>query len=169
MRKTLAILVLTISSLLFLAGPAWAHQLYKIKKGSYVALSDCNENKILISSREDAPFQAWTRQRRTVKYGTKDVNQFLLDDLRSEDVRFNPKKLKARCGTGDHVLTFNEETLLDAEVPKTSLPFTGRPLVPQLLLGIGLLLVGSLFVALTVHPSLAAGLRRRRPRPTTPS
>jgi hypothetical protein len=166
MRKTLAVLALMISSILLLQAPTWAqdqdHHLYKIKQGgSFVALSDCPEGQILIRPNKGASFQPWKLQG-TEAYGSGRVNRF----FRDKSVPFNPAKLEATCK--GEAMIISRTTLLGTGVPRTSLPLTGRPLVPQLVLGIGLLLVGGLFVALTVHPSLA-GFRRRRPRPTTPS
>jgi hypothetical protein len=168
MRKTLAILVLIICSMLLLQAPAWAqttpsHQLYKIKTGgSFVALSDCPERQIWIRPNEGAPVKRWMKVPGTEAYGSQRANKFVLDT----QVPFNPAKLRATCG--GEAMKINRKTLLSTGVPKTSLPFTGRPLGAQLLLGTGLLLVGSLLVVLAAQ-SPPGMLRRRHPRPATPS
>ena len=55
MRKTLAVLVLMISALLLLAGPAWAHHLYRIKKVTATTAIDANSFKTLYEVLTDCP------------------------------------------------------------------------------------------------------------------
>jgi hypothetical protein len=167
MRKTLAVLALMIGSLLFLAAPAWAHHLYRINKvttngttNTYEALTDrdCasgvrirpNSSTVVANASPDGT-KAYDSVSPTPKRH--------LFSLKTS-VKFS-SALKANCGTE---LMTKSASVLGASVPRAAMARTGRPLVPQLAFAIGLLLVGSLLVALTVRPKVAV-LARRRPGP----
>ena len=152
MRKTLAVLALTLASLLFLAAPAWAHHLYKVtrvqtlgttatglKKTSYWAATDCSTGATFTSS-------AWSPG--TVK-GTRT----------GQDAAGHPKyTFSANLRPGKAAtLTNTDVTCLSAS--GAALPFTGRSVARQLLLGIGLLLVGGLLIAVTVRRPVAVTRR----------
>jgi hypothetical protein len=166
MRKTLAVLALMISSMLFLQAPAWAppeevHHLIKIKPiGSYEALTDCPRSSVVRIRPNPAAGVVRAKTAGTKAFGGKPRNRFTFDT--GPGVRFSPAKLRATC---DNKLMKNDPGFLGPKVP---LAFTGRSLVPQLLLGTGLLLAGAILLVLTGQ--LPTGvLRRRRPGPATPS
>lgn len=162
MRKTLAVLALMISSMLLLQAPVRAqqqteHHLYKINTtNSFEALTDCPRSSVVrIRPNPDADaVRARIAGRKA--FGGDTHNRFVFDT----GARFSPAKLRATC---DGVLMKKSPNLLGTSVP---LAFTGRPLVPQLLLGTGLLLVGAMFLVLTGPPDV---FRRRRPRRASPS
>jgi hypothetical protein len=172
MRKTLAVLVLVISSMLLLQAPAWAptastvepdHHLYKIKTAnSYEALTDCPSSSIVIRPNPSAKAVRATKEQGKKKFysirrnETLELNRFIF----KTDDRFSPTKLRARC---DNELMYIEPDVLGPEVP-----FTGVSLVPQLLLGVGLLLVGTVLLGLTGRLPVGR-LRRRRAGSATPS
>jgi hypothetical protein len=167
MRKTLGVLALMISSMLFLQAPAWApdeqHHLIKLSpSGSYEALTDCPASSVVRIRPNPAAGAVRARVDKAFK-GIK-RNRFTFDtSAEFSPVRSGPKRLRATC---DNELMINDPGFLDPKVP---LAFTGRSLVPQLLLGTGLLLAGAILLVLTGQ--LPAGvLRRWRPRgPATPS
>ena len=147
MRKTLAVLALMIGSLLVLATPAWAHHLYSLQTGTsqsadakglrktkYTAVTDCATAATFSSS-------AWSS---TVK-----------------------GHLVGKVATGKYKYTFSAN-LRPSQAAKLNnthvtcltaagkaLPFSGRSVAPQLLLGVGLLLAGGLLIAVTVRPRKA--------------
>jgi hypothetical protein len=148
MRKTLAVLALMLGSLLFLAAPAWAPNLYKINKiNSYEALTDCPGN-VKIRPRTGVGFVTANPA------GTKAFGGISPTPKRyvfNTTAKFN-SSVKGTC---NGVPMDNSPGVLGASVPRTAMAKTGRPLVPQLALGIGLLLVGGLLIALTVRPPRA--------------
>jgi hypothetical protein len=163
MRKTLAVLGV-ISSMLLLQAPVWAglpgteHHLYKIDtSNSYEALTDCPSDSVVVI--RPNPGAKAVRARTAGKKTFAGESRFRFTFNTS--ARFSPTKLKATCDGEPMIKVGN---FLGASVP---LAFTGRPVVPQLLLGTGLLLVGSLLVLLTGRPPLGV-FRRRRLGPATP-
>jgi hypothetical protein len=157
MRKTLAVLILIIGSILLLQAPGGAqskpqHHLYGITTGgSYEALTNCpSTSKVRIRPNLAAKaVTASSEGRKMFRGATR--NRFVFDT----SAGFDPKRLRATC---DGKYMSKSANLLGASVP---LAFTGRSLLPQLLLGTGLLLVGGVFIVL-------AGFRRQNPRPATP-
>jgi hypothetical protein len=160
MRKTLAVLALMISSMLILQAPAWAqdHHLIRVAPGgSFEALTDCPRSSVVRIRPNPAAEAVRAKAEGTKAFKGKRHNRFTFDT----SAGFSPTRLRATC---DNVLMINDPGFLDPEVP---LAFTGRSLVPQLLLGTGLLLAGAILLVLTGQ--LPAGvLRRRRPGPATP-
>lgn len=148
MRKTLAVLALMIGSLLFLASPAWAHHLYSIQKGTsqsadanglrktaYTAIVDCATAATFSST-------AWS---------PSTVKGHLVGKVATGKYKYtfsaNLRPSRAATTVNTHV------TCLTAS--GKVLPFSGRSVAPQLLLGVGLLLVGGLLIAVTVRPRKA--------------
>jgi hypothetical protein len=168
MRKTLAVLVLMISSMLLLQAPAWAptastvgpdHHLIRINKiGSYEALTDCpSTSTVEITPRSGAkPVRAQKAGKKLFAHHNR--NRFTFD---VPSGGFSRKTLEATC---DGKAMIIDPDVLDPSVP---LAFTGGSLVPQLLLGTGLLLVGTMLLVVTGR--FPAGLLRRRSGRATPS
>ena len=152
MRKTLAVLALMLGSLLFLAAPAWAHHLYKLnnvrplgataeglKKNAYWAATDCSTG---------ASFTSSTWSPGTVK-GTR----------AGQDAAGHPKYTFSANLRPGKVATLDNTDVTCLSASGAALPFTGRSVEHQLLLGIGLLLVGGLLVAVTVRRPVAVTRR----------
>ena len=140
--------------MLLLQIPAWAHHLYLIQKVSgekYEALTDCPFSARFKSTALNPQTVTGTKIG-TQQYQGNPAHKYRISAVQSGSVAASPDNVTVTCLTRTGAV----------------LPMTGRSMTHQLVLGIGLLLLGSLFVALTVRPSLA-GFRRRRPRPTTPS
>jgi hypothetical protein len=169
MRKTLAVLALMIGSTLLLPAPVWAetttmsttnqplHHLYGINKtNSYEALTDCTGT---VKIRPNSSAQTVTASPKGTKAfrGIKPTPRRYVFNT-SAQFSSSPR---ATC---NNEVMKNSANLLGTSVPRVPMARTGRPLVPQLAFAIGLLLVGSLLVALTVRPQVAV-VARRRPRP----
>jgi hypothetical protein len=157
MRKTLAVLVLMTSSLLLLQAPAWAHELYRVQKKDvqglrldaqgrrltvYEVLTDCPSSATLSSD-------AWSPK--TVTGNFVDTEEFEGKTTYKYFFSANAKSGK----TAD----LNNTTVT------CTMAFTGRSVAHQLLLGTGLLLLGTLFLVLTGYRPLAV-FKRKRPGPT---
>jgi hypothetical protein len=155
MRKTLAVLVLMTSSLLLLQAPAWAHKLYRIQKLStqgadaegrrltvYDMLTDCPSSATFTSS-------AWSSQTITGNFvGTEEF-----EGETAYKYRF---AANVRSGASAN----RQNTTVTC-----TMAFTGRSVAHQLLLGTGLLLLGTLFLVLTGYRPLAV-FKRKHPGPT---
>jgi hypothetical protein len=163
MRKTLAVLALMISSVLFLQAPVWAqqepqHHLIKIDTiGSYEALTDCPASSVVRIRPNPAAGAVRAKTAGKKAFGGKSRNRFTFDT----SAGFDPARLRATCNGR---LMKNDPGFLGPKVP---LAFTGRSLVPQLLLGTVLLLAGAVLLVLTGQSP--AGVFRRRPESATPS
>jgi hypothetical protein len=144
MRKTLAVLALMIGSLLFLAAPAWAHHLYKVtkvqtlgttaeglKKTAYWAATDCSTGASFTSS-------AWS---------PGDVG----GTRAGQDAAGHPKYTFSANLRPNKVANLDNTDVTCLSASGAALPFTGRAVARQLLLGIGLVLVGGLLIAVTVR------------------
>jgi hypothetical protein len=159
MRKTLAVLALTVASLLLLASPSWSfndgvrnlasqagtqHHLYRINKtNSYEALTDCPAN-VKIQPRSGVAFVP-TKREGTKAYSHITAKRYVFNTTE----QFSKSSVKATCDK-DPKPMINSSNLLSS-LPPQALARTGRLLVPQLAIGIGLLLVGILLVVGTVR------------------
>jgi hypothetical protein len=168
MRKTLAVLVLVISSMLLLQAPAWAptasttgaeHHLYRITKPPgqpsqpnaeglrrtvYVVLTDCPSVASITSS-------AWR---------PPTVNGTFAGTEEYQGATGYKYQFVAFLKSGQAATTGNTTV-------QCTMAMTGRPSAHQLLLGMGLLLVGIMLLMVTGR--LPAGLVRRRSGRATPS
>jgi LPXTG-motif cell wall-anchored protein len=143
-RRLLAVLVLMISSVLLLQAPAWAPHLYEVDRtdgdggtnASWTAYIDCSPGS-----------RAQITSGRFMSSVTAIVQG-------SDDPRYAGKV---------GYLTRMRPGFVTAPQPGVTctLPQTGSRVFQQLALGIGLLLLGGLFVMLSAHPSV----RRRMSHP----
>jgi hypothetical protein len=170
MRKTLTVLVLTISTLLLLQAPAWAPHLYRLNQigtptsgsptnADYEVLTDCaGARAVTVASTSFSP-QPREIELREGKFTDKNNKKWqrytFTATVTSPDLAAAPQGLDVECNGVDMV-----------EASAGQLPFTGVSLLRQFVLGVGLLMTGGLLVFFgTRSPS---GLLTRRSPPATP-
>jgi hypothetical protein len=152
MRKAPAVLVLMIASLLLLQAPASAQHLYRLKRtdgargglpSTWTAYIDCAPGST--AKIKSGKFQATITT--TVKASSN-------PDYKGR-VEFDALMKPAYASSTTATTTVT-----------CTLPRTGGYILQQLVVGIGLLMLGGLFMMLTMHPSIL--VRVRRPNSTPP-
>jgi hypothetical protein len=145
MRKTLAVLVLMTASLLLLQAPAWAPHLYLMKRtdgdlgrnSTWKAYIDCAPD----STAKITSGKFSTTVTTTVKASSNPSYEGLVEFY----ALMKPAYASSTTATTTVTCT---------------LPGTGGYILQQLVLGIGLLMLGGLFMMLTMHPSIFVRVRR---------
>lgn len=162
MRKALAVLVLTIGSVLVLQAPAFAQHLYRINQigspymgsgrhADYELLTNC-PTKVSVRSASFVPPTATPRFTGKLKVRVKgkvDMWQrfTFTEALTSVANARAPQRTTALCAGDPKAM----------EVASDVLPITGVSAFPQLVLGIGLLLVGILLIVSSRRRRMPAG------------
>jgi hypothetical protein len=155
MRRILTVLVVLVSSVLLVQAPAYSYHYYGrvhlIGKGSgtFSVETNCPENGTLVlRSRtfRTGAVSTTVPTGRKVQVPGEDFSRFSFTTEKLSSQAHGSTTLTGTCN--GHPLSFGKPYGEKKQTVSLDLPFTGRPVLPLLVLGLGLVLAGGVLIAL---------------------
>jgi hypothetical protein len=156
MRRILTVLVVLVSSVLLVQAPAYSYHYYgrvhltgKGNSGTFSVETNCPENGTLVlrsSTFRTGAVNITVPTGRKVEVPGEDFSRF---SFTTEKLSSQARGLATLTGTcNGHALSFGKPYGEKKQTVSLDLPFTGRPVLPLVVLGLGLVLAGGVLIAL---------------------